>query len=189
MARLPSLAHTSEKKCCRSRVASKPTELSWDVKPRSRSHSSAGRASQSHSAVLFRHSSRSKRTGARDRSPKRSCLQIARPKSDIRHNSRISAPRTAVFQPNSNQKRHQPAQERSSLKIRKTQIRFSAVQGLLFGSSSSVMLRLIGHGVVSEKNFAGGGQPPGVSFRRRNDTRKAAIRPLQFQAQFQPLQR
>src|ERR1700676_397283 len=45
--------------------------------------------------------------------------------------------------------------ERDSLKIRKTQIRSSAVQGLLFGSSSSVMLRLIGHGVVSEKNNAG----------------------------------
>jgi hypothetical protein len=44
--------------------------------------------------------------------------------------------------------------ERESLKIRKTQIRSSAVQGLLFGSSSSVMLRLVGHGVVSEKNNA-----------------------------------
>ena len=41
--------------------------------------------------------------------------------------------------------------ERKSLKIRNTQIRSCAVQGLLFGSSSSVMFRLIGHGVVSEK--------------------------------------
>jgi hypothetical protein len=41
--------------------------------------------------------------------------------------------------------------ERKSLKIRNTQIRSSAVQGLLSGSSSSVMFRLIGHGVVSEK--------------------------------------
>src|SRR5258707_8885882 len=47
-----------------------------------------------------------------------------------------------------------PQRERESLKIRKTQIRSSAVQGLLFGSSSSVMSRLIGHGVVSEKNNA-----------------------------------
>jgi hypothetical protein len=44
--------------------------------------------------------------------------------------------------------------ERESLKIRKTQIRSSAVQGLLFGSSSSAMFRLIGHGVVSEKHVA-----------------------------------
>lgn len=40
-------------------------------------------------------------------------------------------------------------------KIRNTHIRSSDLQGLLFGSSSSVMLRLIGHGVVSEKNNAG----------------------------------
>ena len=45
--------------------------------------------------------------------------------------------------------------ERESLKIWSTHIQSSAVQGLLFGSSSSVMLRLIGHGVVSEKNNAG----------------------------------
>jgi hypothetical protein len=47
--------------------------------------------------------------------------------------------------------------ERNSLKVRETQIRSSAVQGLLFGSTSSGMLRLVGHGIVSEKSGAAGG--------------------------------
>src|SRR5665213_3086058 len=66
--------------------------------------------------------------------------------------------------------RHKPPNGTKSLKIRKTQIRFSAVQGLLFGSSSSVMLRLIGHGIVSEKNFAVGMAGAGISFHRRKET-------------------
>jgi len=74
--------------------------------------------------------------------------------------------------------------ERKSLKIWKTHIQSSAVQGLLFGSSSSVMLRLIGHGVVSEKNNASSGSPRGASFHRRNETFPAAMRPLHFPAQF-----
>jgi hypothetical protein len=48
------------------------------------------------------------------------------------------------------------------------------------------MLRLIGHGIVSEKNHGEGGLPQGVSFRRRNKTPRAATRPLQFPAQFPP---
>jgi hypothetical protein len=50
-----------------------------------------------------------------------------------------------------------PQMERDSLKFRNAQTRFSAVQGLLFGSSSSVMLRLVGHGIVSETNSAARG--------------------------------
>jgi hypothetical protein len=46
------------------------------------------------------------------------------------------------------------------------------------------MLRLIGHGVVSEKNNADPDSLRGASFHRRNETVKAAIRPLHFQAQF-----
>lgn len=53
------------------------------------------------------------------------------------------------------QKRHKPANGTEIAQDPKTQIRPSAVQGLLLGSSSSVMLRLVGHGVVSEKNNAG----------------------------------
>jgi hypothetical protein len=57
--------------------------------------------------------------------------------------------------PSLSQKRHKPANRTEIAQDPETQIRSSAVQGLLFGSSSSVMLRLIGHGVVSEKNNAG----------------------------------
>jgi hypothetical protein len=57
--------------------------------------------------------------------------------------------------PSLSQKRHKPANGTEIAQDPETQIRSSAVQGLLFGSSSSVMLRLIGHGVVSEKNNAG----------------------------------
>jgi hypothetical protein len=38
------------------------------------------------------------------------------------------------------------------------QVRPCAVQGLRIGSSSSVMLRLVGHGIVPEKNKAAGNQ-------------------------------
>jgi hypothetical protein len=34
------------------------------------------------------------------------------------------------------------------------QTRSRAIQGLLFGSSSSAMFRLVGHGIVSEKSIA-----------------------------------
>jgi len=47
--------------------------------------------------------------------------------------------------------------ERESLQTRNTQIRSSAVQGLRLGSSSSVMLRLVGHGIVSGTNSAARG--------------------------------
>ena len=44
--------------------------------------------------------------------------------------------------------------EPESLKSGGKQTRSSAVHGLLFGSSSSAMFRLVGHGIVSEKNIA-----------------------------------
>src|SRR5690242_2785892 len=74
--------------------------------------------------------------------------------------------------------------ERDSLKFRNAQTRFSAVQGLLFGSSSSVMLRLVGHGIVSETNSAARGSRR----RRLLSSAKGGVRggdaTSLFQAQF-----
>jgi hypothetical protein len=74
--------------------------------------------------------------------------------------------------------------ERESLQTRKTQIRSSAVQGLLFGSSSSVMLRLVGHGIVSEKNSAAEVRGAGAPFHRRKEVFVAAMRPRNFRRSF-----
>jgi len=58
-----------------------------------------------------------------------------------------------------------------------------AVQGLFFGSSSSVMFRLFGHGIVSEtyNEVQGCGAGGFISSAKRNT--KAAVLHLNFQAQ------
>jgi hypothetical protein len=63
------------------------------------SHSSGGRAIHSHSATSPRHSNRSNRSRARDSSPNRSCLCIARPKSAISQKNLIASPRNAAPKP------------------------------------------------------------------------------------------
>jgi hypothetical protein len=97
------------KSCSRTAIASR-TACSETVPPltcrgKSRSHLSAGLANQSHSATSPRHSSRSNRSGARDNSPNRISLFIARPKSAIPHKTRIASPRNAVPEPKETQAR------------------------------------------------------------------------------------
>jgi hypothetical protein len=121
---------------------------------------------------------RSNRIGARDNSPNRISRRSPLAKSAIPHNTRISTPLEWSSGANEDTS---PQKERKKLKIGETQIRSSAVQGLLFGSSSSVMLRLIGHGIVSEKNLAVGMAGAGISFHRRKETFAAAMLPLDFE--------
>src|SRR5258708_1516391 len=56
------------------------------------SHTSAGRAIQSHSTASWRNSTRSSRSVEREISPNRICLRIERTKSATSHNCRIYAP-------------------------------------------------------------------------------------------------
>ena len=74
--------------------------------------------------------------------------------------------------------------ERKSLNRGGKQTRVCVVQGLRIGSSSSVMLRLIGHGIVSETNFAAGDS----QYRRLISSSKWGLRGgvavSEFQAQF-----
>jgi hypothetical protein len=56
------------------------------------SHSSAGRAIQSHSPERPQNCTRNNRKGARERSPKRACIRILRTKSPISHRCLIIVP-------------------------------------------------------------------------------------------------
>ena len=147
------------------------------------SHSSAGRASQSHSATSPRHSSRSKRKGARDSSPNRICLCIARPKSAIPHNSRIPAPVNAFYEPTETQARKGNGNRSDSGRHKSGQAPFRAYSS---ARRRALCCDWLDTASCPRKTVKLEARVTGFPFHRRKKEFVAAMRSLNFSRSLQP---